>query len=226
MAKQERGQKTLRRVLRRAVQIASVEGLEGITIGRLAEATNLSKGGLFAHFGSKENLQLAVVEEARRVFAERVIEPADSADPGLPRLMALQSNWIDYVRGDSFRGGCFFAAASAEFDGRPGAVRTKLASLSGHWRGLLENEALRAIQLEHLNPETNASLLAFALHAYVQEANWAHQLLGDADAFEHARRESETRIRSQATPGGLRATKSRRIVPAAVRLSIPDEVAS
>jgi len=225
MGKQERGRRTLNRVLRRAVQLASVEGLEGITIGRLADATGLSKGGLFAHFGSKEQLQLAVVEEARHVFAEKVIAPADVAEPGLPRLMALQSNWIDYVRGDSFRGGCFFAAASAEFDGRPGAVRTKLASLTGYWRERLEAEVQRGIELGHFQRETSPAMLAFALHAYLQEANWAYQLLGDGESFEHARRESEARIRRDATQEGLRAVKARRVVPAKIVSTVRKEAA-
>lgn len=214
MPKQERGRMTLKRVLKRAVQIASIEGVEGLTIGRLAEASGLSKGGLFAHFGSKEALQLAVVEEARRVFSENVVDPAQSTDPGLPRLMALQTNWIEYIRGDSFRGGCFFAAASAEFDGRPGPVRTKIAAHTRYWRDLVETEVRRAVELGHLRIETVPASLAFALHAFVQEANWAYRLLGDADAFEQARRESEHRVRRDATPEGLRAVKSRRIVPA------------
>ncbi len=216
MAKQERGQRTLGRVLRRAVQLASVEGLEGITIGRLAEATGLSKGGLFAHFGSKEQLQLAVVDEARRIFTEQVLSSAESVEAGLPRVMALQSNWINYVRGDSFRGGCFFFGACAEFDGRPGPVRTKLASLTGRWREAIESEAQRGIKLGHFRAETDSARLAFALHAYVQEANWAYQMLGDAEAFEHARTESESRIRQDATPEGLRSVKSRRVVPAKI----------
>jgi AcrR family transcriptional regulator len=216
----------MQRVLRRAVQLASVEGLEGITIGRLAEATSLSKGGLFAHFGSKEALQLAVVEEARRVFTGRVIEPAQSSNPGLPRLMALQSNWIDYVRGDSFRGGCFFFAASAEFDGRPGPVKTKLASLTRHWRELMETEARRGVELGHIRADTEPAMLAFALHAYVQEANWAYQLLGDVETFAHARRESELRIRREATPDGLRAVKSRKVVPAEIEIPEPRRAVS
>ena len=218
MPKQERGQKTLNRVLRRAVQLASVDGLEGVTIGRLAEATGMSKGGLFAHFGSKEQLQLAIVEEARRIFADKVIAPSERIEAGLPRVMAMQSNWIDYVKGDSFRGGCFFAAASAEFDGRPGPVRTKLASLTGFWRHRLEEEVQRGIEIGHFRSETVAARLAFALHAYVQEANWAYQLLGDVDAFEQARRESESRVRRDATTDGLRSVKSHRVVPAKVSL--------
>jgi hypothetical protein len=130
--------------------------------------------------------------------------------------MSLQRNWIDYVRGDSFRGGCFFAAASSEFDGRPGTVRAKLASLTRGWRELVETETRRAVDLGHLRPETSATALAFALHAYVQEANWAYQLHGDESAFDVARQESEHRIRRDATTEGMRAVKSRRVVPAEV----------
>jgi AcrR family transcriptional regulator len=216
MPKQERGQRTLKRVLRRAVQLASIEGLEGITIGRLAGATGLSKGGLFAHFGSKEALQLALIEEARAVFTQNVIEAAQTAEPGLPRLMSVQRNWIDYIRGDSFRGGCFFASAHAEFDGRPGPVKSRLVALARQWRDIVETEAMRAVELGHLRAETDPARLAFALHAFVQEANWSFQLLGDEEAFARARAESEQRIRREATADGLRAVKSRRVVPAEI----------
>lgn len=215
-AKRSKGLATRERVLKKAVQVASVEGLEGLTIGRLADATGLSKAGLFAHFGSKEDLQLAVVEHARRIFAEAVINPCLRVPEGLPRLFAMQSNWIGYLEQEPFRGGCFFAAASAEFDGRPGPVRKRVAALTGHWRALLEDEARRAVALGHLAPDTDPAQLAFELHAYPQEANWAHQLLRDDQAFAQARRASEARLRNAATAAGVRATKARRVVPAQV----------
>lgn len=214
MAKQPRGIKTRDRIVRRAAQLASVEGLEGLSVGRLAEALGLSKGGLFAHFGSKAALQLAAIEEARRVFSEAVIAPAESAPEGLPRLFALQAQWIAYLRADSFKGGCFFAAASAEFDSRPGPVRTRIAALVGQWRERLAGEARRAKELGHLNADADAARLAFLLHAITLEANWAHQLLGDPECFDHARESSEACLRAEATAEGLRATKARRVVPA------------
>ncbi len=216
MTPQPRGIKTRERILRKATQLASIEGLEGITVGRLAEALGLSKAGLFAHFGSKEALQLAIIEDARLVFMGKVIEPAEQMPEGLPRLFALQANWIAYLREMTFRGGCFFAAASAEFDGRPGLVRTRISAVAGGWRLRLEAEAHRAAQLGHLLADASPSRLAFMLHATTLEANWAHQLLGDIDSFDTAREISESILRSVAAPEGLRAAKARRVVTASV----------
>lgn len=214
MARRAKGDTTRERILRRAVQLASVEGLEGVSVGRLAAALGLSKAGLFAHFGSKEALQLAVIEEARALFEERVVRPADDSTEGLPRLMALQANWIEYLRAETFRGGCFFAAASAEFDGRPGPVRARIAAVAGRWRDLLEAEARRARDLGHIDPAAPSARLAFLLHAITLEANWAYQLLRDAESFDRAREASETCLRSAATAAGLRAAKARRVLPA------------
>jgi AcrR family transcriptional regulator len=111
------------------MDIASAEGLEGLSIGRLATELNMSKTGTFAHFGSKEQLQLATVDAAKQVFLEQVVQPSLTQSRGVPRLRAMLENWIGYVERIVFRGGCFFAAASAEFDSRPGAVRDEIASL-------------------------------------------------------------------------------------------------
>src|SRR6516164_4384248 len=115
--------RTRQEILALAADIASAEGLEGLSIGRLAAELRMSKTGVFAHFGSKEQLQLATVETAKQIFFERVVVPALASPRGLPRLKAMLEHWLGYVEGVVFRGGCFFAAASAEFDSRPGAVR-------------------------------------------------------------------------------------------------------
>jgi AcrR family transcriptional regulator len=216
MANQDRGIQTRDRILRKAVQLASTVGLDGLSLGDLAKSLNLSKAGLFAHFGSKESLQLAVIEEARRVFADKVIEPSASAPEGLPRLFALQMNWIVYLRDATFRGGCFFASASHEFDGRPGVVRSRIAVVASGWRARLEAEAERANELGHIVAETHPARLAFLLHAITLEANWAQQLLGETEALDVARDVSEYHLRHAATPEGLRATKSRRVISAGV----------
>ena len=117
------GERTRKAILEMAVNIASAEGLEGLTIGRLALELSMSKSGLFAHFGSKEDLQVATVEAARAIFINEVIKPAFEAAQGLNRLWKLCDIWLSYVQAGVFRGGCFFAAAAAEFDGRPGPVR-------------------------------------------------------------------------------------------------------
>src|SRR6202047_3992391 len=129
-----RGLKTRRAILRKAVNLASLEGLEGLTIGKLASTLRISKSGLFAHFGSKEDLQCAVVDEARDIFVENVVRPAFKLR-GLERLRALCENWLQYGRARVFPGGCFFSAASLEFDDRPGRVRDRIVELMKKWLG-------------------------------------------------------------------------------------------
>lgn len=209
-----KGQRTREGILSLAVNIASAEGLEGLTIGRLANASGMSKSGLFAHFGSKQVLQLATVDRAGEVFAQKVLAPIAEAAPGLPKLLQMMSTWIRHVESGTFRGGCFFAAASAEFDGRPGAVRDRIAALTKEWIDLLEGEVARARDLGHLDPKTDATQLAFELHAYTQEANWAYQLLHDSKSFDRARRAVEDRLRGLATQEGLRVGKVRRVTKA------------
>src|SRR5919112_3923894 len=113
-------------ILERAVEVASAEGLEGLTIGRLSSELGLSKSGLFGHFGSKEELQLAAVDAAGAIFYREVVKPALSEPEGAPRLRAFCDRWIGYLERKVFSGGCFFAAAMTEFDGRPGPVRDRL----------------------------------------------------------------------------------------------------
>src|SRR5215469_13204719 len=111
-----KGERTRESILRVAVNLASLEGLEGLTIGRLADELDMSKSGLFAHFGSKEELQLATVEMARQIFVEHVIKPALEKPEGMERLLKLCQGWLAHVEGRVFKGGCFFTAASLEFD--------------------------------------------------------------------------------------------------------------
>src|SRR5499425_3915204 len=129
----ERASKTRQEILRRSMDIASAEGLEGLSIGRLANELDMSKTGIFAHFGSKEQLQLATVETAKEIFLQEVVQPAFQNQRGISRLKAMLENWLGYVEKIVFRGGCFFAAASAEFDSRPGPVRDEIASLTKAW---------------------------------------------------------------------------------------------
>jgi len=179
-----KGSKTRREILLKAVDLASAEGLEGLTIGRLAEALGMSKSGLFAHFGAKEELQLAAVEAAREVFAREVLDPVGDVEPGLGRLLRLAESWLRYVEKGVFRGGCFFAAVSAEVDDRPGRVRDRVVDLTRSWVAMLETEAEAARDAGHL--EMEPVQLAFEIHAFVQEANWAFQLHGEAEAFRRA----------------------------------------
>jgi AcrR family transcriptional regulator len=171
-------------ILERAVEVASEEGLEGLTIGRLSSELGLSKSGLFGHFGSKEELQLAAVDAAGAIFYREVIEPAQAAPEGAPRLRAYCEGFVDYLERKVFSGGCFFAAATAEFDSRPGPVRDKLRKGQ---RGLLRELTKQATLAGAEDPEQ----LVFELHSLIQGANAGYQLFDDADALMRARRAME-----------------------------------
>jgi AcrR family transcriptional regulator len=188
------GDRTRKAILARAVDLASAEGLEGLTIGRLATELSLSKSGLIGHFGTKEELQLATIEAAREIFFESVVVPALAKPEGLPRLQALCEHWLAYAREETFRGGCFFSAASSEFDGRPGPVRDRIAAILREWLDGLEAAIRDAQRLHHLRPEVDAKQLAFELHSLEMGANWAFQLFGDREATERARRGIVMRI--------------------------------
>ena len=185
---------TRREILNVAVDIASAEGLEGLSIGRLAAELHMSKTGIFAHFGSKEQLQLATVETAKQIFLEQVVQPALQSPRGIPRLRAMLEHWLGYVEKIVFRGGCFFAAASAEFDSRPGAVRDQIAELTKAWMVGLQKEIAFAQSTMEILPSIKPAQLAFELHAFVQEANWAFKLFNDKSAFPLARRAIADRI--------------------------------
>jgi AcrR family transcriptional regulator len=167
-------------ILDRAVDLASAEGLEGLTIGRLASELGLSKSGVFGHFGSKEELQLATIEEAARRFVREVVGPAQHADEGALRLRALCERYLAYLERGVFPGGCFWAAASIEFDGRPGPVRDRVRSAVAAWLGELERQA-------GIASVDDPGLLAFELQAVVQAANSNFQLFGDQTVFRRAR---------------------------------------
>ena len=191
-----KGERTRQSILDRAVDLSSLEGLEGLTIGRLADDLGMSKSGLFAHFGSKEDLQLATIQAAGERFIAEVFRPALREPRGYPRLMAICRSWVSYVGRDVFPGGCFFAAASFEFDGRPGLVRTAIARAMDEWIGALE----RAIAMEqdegHIDPSVDAKQLAFELNSLFFGANFAHQLRQDQRALEYATVAIETRLES------------------------------
>ena len=196
-----RGLRTRRAILRKAVNIASVEGLEGLTIGRLASVLRISKSGLFAHFGSKEDLQCAVVDEAREIFVDRVVRPAYQFQ-GLQRLRALCENWLVYGEQNVFPGGCFFSAASLEFDDRPGRVREQIVGLMRKWLGTLEQAARDAQSAGEIMKAADASQLAFEIQALAMGANWSSRLFRDASIFRSVRSAILRRIEqvTEATP--------------------------
>jgi AcrR family transcriptional regulator len=177
-----RGQRTRLEILSTAVDLGSREGLEALTIGRLAVHSGVSKSGLFAHFGSKEELQLATVTAARVIFVKEVIEPASAAEHGMPRLRATLAAWIDYFRRDVFPGGCFFQAASLEFDGRPGPIRDSVLEVMNDWLAWLAELARQA----GISGGQEAEQIAFELNAIGLATNWQRQLFGDDRSLDHA----------------------------------------
>jgi AcrR family transcriptional regulator len=195
-----RGDQTRRAVLKQAVDLASVEGLEGLSIGRLAKELDISKSGLFAHFGSKEELQLATVRAARRIYADAVVEPALAVPPGLGRVWVLSESWLDYSKRRVFPGGCFFARAAHEYGARPGPVRDLLVASNREWLDLLERTIDEARDLGQL--EADPGRLAFELNAFYDSANLASLLRNNDDAvYQQARQSIRVRLEAAATAG-------------------------
>ena len=202
--RQARGLRTREAILARAVDIASVEGLEGLTVGSLAEQLKMSKSGLFAHFGSKEELQLATVEKARQIFIENVSRPAVVARKGMPRLWRMVDYWLALVEKRVFRGGCFFSAASFEFDSRRGVVRDRIAEIMHEWIAVLTRAVFEAQKAGHVDPKVDPTRVAFEIHAIAMGGHWAFQLLDDRQAYSRARTTLLEKLRSIATPGSPR----------------------
>jgi AcrR family transcriptional regulator len=175
-----KGAATRAAILERAVDLASAEGLEGLTIGRLAAELEMSKSGLFAHFGSKQELQLATVGAAAGRFRAAVIEPTLSTPDGGPRLRAMADSYLAHLDGGAYAGGCFWAATSAEYDDRPGPVRDAIASALDAWLAELERQARIAGAAEPCR-------LAFELYAVVMGANSRYRLSGERRVFDYAR---------------------------------------
>jgi AcrR family transcriptional regulator len=158
-------------ILARAADVASVDGLEGLTIGRLAADVGLSKAGVLGHFGTKEGLQLATLEYASGLFRARVWEPAADARPGIERLLAICRSWTSYIGDPPFRGGCFMAAAAFEFDDRVGPVHEQLARALRRWRRTLVAEVRTAIEDGDLPAGTDPEIVAFALDSLAVNTN-------------------------------------------------------
>jgi AcrR family transcriptional regulator len=183
----EVGERTRDAILERATDLASVEGLEGLTIGRLSTELGMSKSGLFSHFGSKEELQLATVARASGVLWREVVEPAARSEPGVARLGALVEAYLRYLEREVFPGGCFLTAAAAEFDGRPGPVRDAIVRASRAWMNELEEQAEVARHRDELPVNLDPAQLAFELNALADAANAVYQLHGERRAFVRAR---------------------------------------
>ena len=171
-----------------AVQLASVVGLEGLTIGRLAEHLGMTKSGLVGRFGSKEQLQLATLDQAAAMFRRTVYEPASAASPGLARLNAICDAWVAYLARPPFTGGCFLTTAMVEFDARPGPVNEAVRELMRRWLAVLEREAITAIENGELPGEINPKDVAFTINALAVGANCDFQLNRNRASLKRVRR--------------------------------------
>jgi AcrR family transcriptional regulator len=170
-----------------AVNLASVEGLEGITIGRLAGELAMSKSGLIGRFGDKEAMQRAVLAAAAERFTDAVWRPARRSEPGLPRLEAIVDAWIGHLRDGVFPGGCFVTTASVEYDARPGPLRDDVAAVVSRWLGVLEAEARRAREAGDLPAHRDPADVAFELHSLASGGSVAGRLIEDAAALDRTR---------------------------------------
>jgi AcrR family transcriptional regulator len=176
-----RGAKSRRTVLRHAVDVASLDGLDGLSFGRLATDLGVSKGGIQTLFGTKENLQTAAVEAAGEAFEEAVIRPAQAHPPGVARLRALVDMWITYAEEPLFPGGCFWAANLPVFDSHPGRVRDALVRQQRAWRGLIACELRHAADTGEI-AILDADLTAFQIDAALTATNTALRLGEDTAA--------------------------------------------
>ncbi len=170
-----------------AVDLASLVGLEGLTIGHLAEQLEMSKSGLVGRFGSKEQLQLAALEQAADIFRRTVYEPTATRPPGLARLNAICDAWIDYLGDPPFPGGCFLTTASVEFDARPGTVNEAVRRIMKTWLRALEHEAATGIGNGELPSAADPKDIAFAINALAVGANCHYQLHRERRVLRRAR---------------------------------------
>jgi AcrR family transcriptional regulator len=192
----EDGIRTRKAILGEAVSLATVEGLEGLSIGELAKALGISKSGLYAHFGSKEGLQLATIDEAERIFDLEVIDPSmDLPEEGLPRLLAVCDLFFEHLRRHTFPGGCFFASATLEMGTRPGPVKDRVRAFQHRFSGLILQNAQQAKALGQLPADEDVVLLTFELNGIILAANASFVMTNDPATLELARRAVRRRLR-------------------------------
>lgn len=182
-----KGEDTRSHVLGAALSLATQLGLEGVTIGKLAEHVGMSKSGLFAHFSSKENLEVAILDEAVARFVEHVVAPALRKPRGEPRVRALVERWLDWSKADFLPGGCIFVAASVELDDRPGPARDRLVASQRDWLATLAQAARIAIDEKHFRKDLDVEQLAHELFSIAYGYHFVRRLLDPAEAERRAR---------------------------------------
>jgi AcrR family transcriptional regulator len=182
------GERTREAILRAAVSLATDDGLEGLSIGNLADSLGMSKSGVYAHFGSKQDLQLATVDEAERIFRAEVFEPGRAATPGLAQILAVCDAYFDHLARRTFPGGCFLAGAVLEMGTRPGPVRERVAEFQGRFAALVHGFVVTAITRHELPPadlpdDEYAASLTFELNGIILAANMNFVVTGDPAAL-------------------------------------------
>ena len=199
------GERTRGAILRAAASLATVDGLEGLSIGHLAAAIGMSKSGLYAHFGSKQELQLATVQEAGRIFADEVVQPALAAPAGLAQLAAVCEAFFEHLQRRTFPGGCFFASAALEMGTRPGPVKNAVAAFQAGFADLLRGFAATAIEQNELPPGEDPDRLTFELNGIILAADASFVLHDDPAVLDLARQV----VRQRLGPGnGRNASES------------------
>jgi AcrR family transcriptional regulator len=181
------GVRSRQAILRAAADLATTRGLEGLSIGELAEHIGMSKSGLYAHFKSKEELELATIDTAAEIFAAEVLIPAGSSPGGLPRVHALCEAFLAHLERRVFSGGCFFAGVSAQLAARPGRARDRVMDMQGRWLGLFAEALGQAVAAGDLPPGADIDQLVYEVTAMLVRANFTWILTGDPDALERAR---------------------------------------
>ena len=211
-ARRSDGAQSHQAILEAAARLATVEGIEGLSLARLANAVGMSKSGLFAHFKSKEELQLATIEAASEVFAEQVTEPASQAANALARLRSLVERYLAYLEVETFPGGCFFASTLAEMDTQPGPVRDRLVAFLAAWLGQIETAVHDAQAEGTIDSGEDPAQLTFEIEAALLLANAQYTVMRTREPIERAhqainRRLSAAAPRRRSRPGLARAAK-------------------
>ncbi len=188
------GERSYQLIVNAAARLATIEGLEGLSIGRLADEIGMSKSGLYAHFDSKQDLQLAAIDAAEAIYTSEVVTPAMQAPAGSKRLESLCERYLSYVERGVFPGGCFFAATAAEWDSRRGPIRDRVRTVLDGWTQLLETNLSEAQQQGDLQQDTDLRQIAFEINALLHEANGHYLLFRDDAALERARNAIQHRL--------------------------------
>jgi AcrR family transcriptional regulator len=192
------GERTRRAILERAAELATIEGLDGLSIAGLAGQIGMSKSGLYAHFGSKEELQLATIETAQHLFTDEVTRPGLERTEGLDRLLGVCDAFLSHLEREVFPGGCFFAAAAAEFDTHDGRVKDRILDFYRDWMGLLSGLISESIRRDQVDSSTDVDQLAFEIDSLLLGANAAFVLFSDRSALERARVAIRARVEQRA----------------------------